>query len=149
MRLLRKFGIAAIASSHVLSCASDPPARNIELISIVAGTWGWIDAPSTCAINPHGFDLDLERRELTIRYGQPTQRYDGSEIINSSYSILSIDLADGSLLLSMNDETRTDSEGKPVRWRLRFIEYEGREAYVWERPDLPDQGWGPIVRCTK
>lgn len=139
----------AIACSLAFGCASYPQAP-MELESIVAGTWGWADLPGqSCTENPHGFDLDVEGRELTIRYSMPTRRYDGREVVNSPYQILAFELEEGSLLLAMNDETRVDSQGSLIIWRMRFIDFEGRQAYVWERPDLPDQAWGPIVRCAE
>lgn len=139
----------AITCSFAFGCASNPPAP-MQLESIVAGTWGWTNlAGQSCTENPHGFDLDVAGRELTIRYATPTRRYDGTESVESRYQIVAFEPEEGSILLAMEDEKRVDSEGDPVVWRMRFVDFEGRQAYVWERPDLPDQAWGPIVRCTE
>lgn len=149
MRRPGPFVLLAIACGVLCSCATAPTTGEPDLMSLIAGTWGWTNTPASCAENPHRLDLDLDRWRLTIRYEKPTRRYDGAEVTESSYDVLALRREEGSILLAMDDERRLDANGNPVRWRLRFVEFEGRQAYVWERLDLPDGSWGPIVRCSK
>ena len=76
------------------------------------------------------FSFYDDNRRMALTYTGDIVDYEGNFRRRGDYDVLAVE--DGSLLVQLDDESRRDAAGDPVRWRLR-INRDGMTC--WQRAD--------------
>ncbi|HEX2781664.1 MAG TPA: DUF2314 domain-containing protein [Gemmatimonadaceae bacterium] len=112
-----------------------------EIFDVVEGVWGWPNAESGCAKNPHTIRFSADRRQMLIGNALPDSA--------GRYRIAYYDIqwvSPSRIRGRIVDETRKTVQGVPVVWELVL---ESRDRYRWHRTDWQRTGFTQaITRCA-
>jgi hypothetical protein len=135
-------GVLAVAAFLTVGCATRP-ASTEEWVSILSGTWGWVQGENTCETNPHEITFSPDRRWMYLKTTHPILTPKGIRESEFQYQILSV--TPSAIRMQLEDETRLTDSGKPVIWDLQLLT---QNQYRWHRTDWRYGAYTrPVKRC--
>src|SRR5262245_20469969 len=82
-------GASAVAALLIVGCATRP-ASTEEWVSILSGTWGWVQGENTCETNPHEIAFSPDRKWMHLKTTHPILTPKGIGESEFQYQILSV-----------------------------------------------------------